>query len=106
MTSLFIALCRASKIPARTVWLTTSVYPEFYLLDDDGHGHWFPCQIGGTRQFGGIDDSTPILQKGDNFRDAERPKEKMRLVPEYFTVPLLRGATSPNIQWIRDLTPG
>jgi transglutaminase superfamily protein len=106
MTSLFIAFCRAHKVPARTVWLQTSVYPEFYLVDDDGHGHWFPCQIEGGRNFGGIEDVSPILQKGDNFHDAERPKDKMRRVPEYFTVPLLRGASSPEIHWIRDLLPG
>ena len=44
MASLFIALCRASKIPARTVWVPQHVYPEFYLLDDDDHGTGFPAR--------------------------------------------------------------
>ncbi len=105
ITSLFIALCRAHKIPARTVWLMNSVYAEFYLVDDDGKGHWFPCQFEGARNFGGVDDVGPILQKGENFHDAERPKEKLRRVPEFFKVSLGPGASSPQVQWIREALP-
>ena len=49
LTSLFIAICRASGIPARTVWVPGHCYPEFYLDDDKGQGHWFPCQVGGDQ---------------------------------------------------------
>ena len=66
ITSLFVAVCRASKIPARTVRVPGHVYPEFYLLDDQGEGHWFPCQSAGTPSFGHLPDLRPILQKGDN----------------------------------------
>ena len=45
LTSLFIALCRASKIPARTVWVAGGSYPEFYLEDSEGKGYWFPCAM-------------------------------------------------------------
>ena len=31
LSSLFIALCRAHGIPARTVWVPDHCYPEFYL---------------------------------------------------------------------------
>lgn len=66
LSSLFIALCRASQIPARAVWVPGHTYPEFYLVDDRGQGHWFPCQIAGQpRQFGMIRETRPILQKGD-----------------------------------------
>lgn len=68
LSSLFIAICRARDIPARAVWIPGHTYPEFYLEDADGAGHWFPCQAAGTRQFGGMDEARPILQKGDRFR--------------------------------------
>jgi hypothetical protein len=68
LSSLFIALCRASKIPARAVWVPGHTYPEFYLADDKGRGHWFPCQAAGAdREFGSMREDRPILQKGDNF---------------------------------------
>jgi Transglutaminase-like superfamily len=68
LSSLVVAMCRASKIPARAVWVPRHTYPEFYLVDDQGKGHWFPCQAAGAeRQFGGMIEDRPILQKGDNF---------------------------------------
>lgn len=84
LTSLFIALCRVRKIPARTVFVPGHCYAEFYLEDDEGQGHWFPCQPAGPRSFGGIDELRPILQKGDNFKNPENSKEKLRWVKEYF----------------------
>ena len=38
LSSLFIAVCRANKIPARTIWVPNHCYPEFYLVDQDGEG--------------------------------------------------------------------
>lgn len=38
ISSLFIAMCRASKIPARMVWVPGHCYPEFYLEDGAGKG--------------------------------------------------------------------
>jgi hypothetical protein len=68
MSSLFIALCRARGIPARAVWIPEHTYPEFYLEDADGNGHWFPCQAAGSYAFGHMPEARPILQKGDKFR--------------------------------------
>jgi len=74
-------------------------YPEFYLVDEQGHGYWFPCQVGGIRSFGQIDETRPILLKGDNFKDPERPRERFRFVPEF----VKGGAGSrPSIQFIRE----
>ncbi len=101
LTSLFIALCRASKIPARTVWVPEHCYPEFYLVDDDGKGHWFPCQAAGTRCFGGIPELRPILQKGDNFKDPERPRERQRYVSEFLKGS--GGAGKPTVKFIRQV---
>jgi hypothetical protein len=83
--SLFIAISRASGVPARTVWVPDHCYPEFYLIDDDGKGHWFPCEMSGARSFGGISETRPILQKGDNFRPPYNKKERQRYLAEYLT---------------------
>jgi len=102
LTSLFIALCRAIDIPARTVWVPGHCYPEFYLVDKEGKGYWFPCQAAGTRAFGGIPEYRPILQKGDNFRSPSNRRERKRYLPEELT-----GAGGrPRVQWIRQLQPG
>ena len=68
LSSLFIAICRARDIPARAVWIPGHTYPEFYLLDENGNGQWFPCQAAGTRQFGEMNERRPVLQKGDRFK--------------------------------------
>lgn len=84
MTSLFIALCRNQKIPARMVWIPGHCYAEFYLQDEAGNGTWFPCQLAGTRQFGTMDEPRPVLQKGDRFRVPEK-METIRYVTEFFS---------------------
>lgn len=103
LTSLFIALCRANKIPARTVWVPGHCYPEFMLMDEDNKPHWFPCQAAGTKAFGGMPDMRPILQKGDNFRVPEERKAK-RYVAEWLEVKGLRGGP-PKVRFVRDLLP-
>jgi hypothetical protein len=101
LASLFIALCRASKIPARTVWVPQHCYPEFYLVDDEGQGYWFPCQVGGARSFGKIDETRPILQKGDNFKDPERPRERFRFVPEFVKGSAIKGGGRPAVEFVQ-----
>ena len=101
LTCLFIAACRSQGIPARTVWVEGHCYPEFYLVDATGKGWWFPCQAAGTRAFGSMPDCLPILQKGDAFRDPDRPAETLRYVSEF-----VRGTTDgdgqPKVQFIRE----
>lgn len=104
MTSLFIALCRAMDVPARTVWVPGHCYPEFYLVDKEGKGHWFPCQAAGSRAFGGIPENRPILQKGDNFRSPSNPRERKRYLPEELSGDSVGGR--PRVEWIRQLQPG
>ncbi len=101
LTSLFIALCRCLDIPARTVWIPGHCYPEFYLDDAEGVGHWFPCQAAGTREFGSMHDPRPILQKGDNFRVPEK-KERQRYVSEYLTGKASAGGGKPACEFIRE----
>jgi Transglutaminase-like superfamily len=102
MTSTFVAMCRASRIPARCVWIPNHCYPEFYLEDENGNGQWFPCQVAGTRNFGSMPEYLPILQKGDRFNVPEH-KESMRYVQDYLKSAKNLGRTDPKITFIRQL---
>jgi hypothetical protein len=102
LVSLFVAVCRASKVPARTVWVQGGCYGEFFLQDKEGQGHWIPCQPAGTKEFGGIRDQMPVLQKGDNFK-APETKEAQRFVAEFLKV---GAATSkPEVRFVRNVLP-
>lgn len=104
MTSLFIALCRLNEIPARTVWIPGHCYPEFYLEDAQGNGHWFPAQAAGSRAFGAMPEYRPILQKGDNFSVPEH-RERMRYVSEFLKGKATRGGGKPEVEFIREVLP-
>lgn len=98
-TSLFIAICRAAGVPARTVWVPGHCYAEFYLLDDAGKGYWFPCELVGNRAFGGIAETRPILQKGDNFRPPYDRRDRQRFLAEYLT----GAGGKPQAKFVRQL---
>jgi hypothetical protein len=100
LTGVFIALCRVHKIPARTVFVPGHCYAEFYLEDDEGQGHWFACEVAGDRSFGGITNMQPILQKGDNFKNPENPKERLRWLKEYFHAAGRGG--SPQVKFVSE----
>ncbi len=104
MTSLFVALCRNARIPARMVWIPDHCYPEFYLEDTQGEGYWFPCQAAGTRQFGKMDEYRPVLQKGDRFKVPEK-KIPVRYVSEYFRCDK-SGKSNPDPIFVRELLDG
>jgi hypothetical protein len=104
LTSLFVALCRAHKVPARCVWVDGHCFPEFYLEDGQGQGHWFPCQAAGERAFGGIPEGRAILQKGDNFKDPDRPRERQRYVSEFLKGSAKSGG-QPKVTFIRETVP-
>jgi hypothetical protein len=106
MTGIFVALCRASKIPARCVWVPQHCYPEFYLEDPQGNGHWFPCQAAGDKQFGQMHDYRPILQKGDRFKVPEDTAVQ-RYVSTFFTCSkrAARPGLDPSVEEIMDLGP-
>jgi hypothetical protein len=100
-SAVFIAVCRANKIPARMVWVHGHCYPEFYLERSEGDGEWYPCESAGTRAFGEMPLARPILQKGDNFRVPER-KEHLRYASDYITGVPTPGAGKPKVKYIRD----
>lgn len=103
MTSLFVALCRAAGVPARTVWVPGHCYGEFYLVDDQDQGYWFPCQLAGTEAFGEMPDPRPILQKGDNFISPVNSREHVRYLAETLTGGGVAG--HPQVQFIRKQLP-
>ena len=105
LSSLFIALCRAAEIPARTVWVQGHCYPEFYLEDAKSVGHWFPCQAAGSREFGGIVETRPILQKGDNFKPHPGEKKHQRYLAENLTGTPIGNGGNPTIKAVRELLP-
>jgi hypothetical protein len=108
LTSGFIALCRAGGIPARTVRIPGHCYPEFYLEDGQGQGHWFACEASGDEAFGGVRGYKPILQKGDNFRSSAPDPAKRgariekfdRFLPETLTGTPKRGGGQPQMKLV------
>lgn len=99
LTSAFIAICRAMRIPARMVYVLRHCYPEFYLEDESGNGTWFPCQAAGTRQFGSMEEYRPILQKGDRFKVPDQGLE--RYVAEYFKAAAVAGG-NPKPRFVQE----
>lgn len=97
LSSLFIAMCRINKIPARTVWIPGHCYPEFYLEDKEGEGYWIPCQAAGDRSFGHMYEFKPILQKGDNFR-----VPGLRGAQRYVSENLTSQNGAPGYEFIRE----
>lgn len=98
LTSLFVAFCRANRIPARAVWVPDHCYPEFYLQDSQGRGTWFPCQAAGDGHiFGWMDEARPILQKGDNF-NVPGEKGPQRYVKQSFKATNADG--NPEVRFV------
>lgn len=105
-SALFVALCRAAGAPARMVWVNEHCHPEFYLERPDGEGVWLPAESAGTRAFGEMPIARPILQKGDNFRVPEKPRERLRYATDYLIArPAQRGGGKPTVKYLREIVP-
>ena len=102
ISALFVALCRTSKIPARIVWVHEHNYAEFCLADAEGNLHWFPCESAGSRAFGEMPLARPILQKGDNFRVPERPRDRLRYASNFMVGEGLPGSGKPRVKYIQE----
>jgi len=101
LVGLFVAMCRAIKIPARMVWVEGTQYAEFYLVDEDDNGHWYPCQVAGRREFGSNVEPRIILQKGDNIKVPEKPG-RQKFCAEFMAG---TGTVEPVVRFIRELLP-
>lgn len=102
--NLFIAMCRQSKIPARTVWANGMEYAEFYLVDGQGFGHWLPCQLSGAREFGSLTKLAVIEQKGEAIK-LPGSTERRRFINATASIATERNARAdperPSISFIR-----
>lgn len=102
LVGLFVAMCRAAKIPARMVWVEGAQFAEFYLVDAKEKGHWYPCQVAGRREFGSNAEPRIILQKGDNIKVPEKDG-RQKFCAEFLSV---RGTQPPRAhKFLRDLLP-
>ncbi len=95
IVSLFIAMCRSIKIPARTVYHDTGSYAEFMLDDGAGNHHWFPCDLVGLPAFGKTVEPKLILQKGDNIK-VPGEKGRRKFVPATGICKGISGTVSPK----------
>ena len=109
-SALFVALCRASGIPARIVWVDKHCYAEFYLEDSEKNGRWFPIESAGTRAFGEMPLIRgtevlyrAVLQRGDNFRVPERPRVRLRYATDYLTGAPMPGGGKPSVKYVREV---
>lgn len=98
---LFVAMCRAAKIPARMVWVEGAEYAEFYLVDSTGEGHWFPCQFATRGAFGSRVEPQVILQKGDNIKVPEK-EQRQKFCTEFVSG---AGNAKPVVKFIRGPLP-
>lgn len=99
--SAFIALTRASGIPARTVWTPGHCWAEFYLADNDGTGHWLPAHTTNPPWFGCLGSKSVVLQKGDSFRPPEWKGVPKRLLSSWY-----KGVEpKPNVEFIQEIKP-
>lgn len=101
-SALFIALCRANKVPARVVWVNNHCYAEFYMEDANGEGKWHPIESAGTRAFGEMPLARTILQKGDNFKVPERKGDRLRYASDFLVGLPVGGGGKPKVKYIRE----
>lgn len=94
---LFVALCRASGIPARLVWADNNDHAEFYLVDDRGGGHWFPCLLSPGIPLGCNPHPKVVLQKGDHFEVPEKKKQELEFVTGFVAA---RGTGRPAVGFV------
>jgi len=99
--ALFVGMCRALKVPARMVWVDGNQTAEFLLINEDGYGTWYPCQVAGPREFGSMSDIRIVLQKGDNFKVPEK-ENPQKYVAEFA---ITKGTVRPSVDFSRELLP-
>jgi transglutaminase-like putative cysteine protease len=105
VVSLFIAMCRSVRIPARTVYYDTGSYAEFMLDDGAGNHHWFPCDLVGLPAFGKTVEPKLILQKGDSIK-VPGEKGRRKFVPATGICKGISGTVSPKaMNFVREPRP-
>lgn len=97
--AVFVALCRASGIPARLVWIPNHNWAEILLADEAGEEHWIPCHTAAYSWFGWTGVHELVLQKGDRIQLPGR--NPVRLVYDN----LRYSGRRPDVFFTADLTP-
>jgi hypothetical protein len=100
MAGIMVALCRASGIPARLVWIPNHNWAEFYLTDREGQGHWIPAHTSCYSWFGWTGVHELVIQKGDRVTPAHE-KRPQRLLEDW----LQWSGKQPRARYVADLTP-
>ena len=98
--AVFVALCRASGIPARLVWVPNHNWAEFYLQDESGRGHWIAAHTSCYSWFGWTGAHELVLQKGDSIAIPEK-RRPQRLLEDWMQ---WQGAR-PQARWLAELRP-
>lgn len=98
--AVFVALCRASGIPARLVWVPNHNWAEFFLKDHQGKGHWIPAHTSAYSWFGWTGAHELVLQKGDCIRVPEKSKP-LRLLTDWMQC---RGRR-PRVRYYGEVKP-
>ena len=100
MAGIMVALCRASGIPARLVWIPNHNWAEFYLTDHEGQGHWIPAHTSCYSWFGWTGVHELVIQKGDRVTPAHERKPQ-RLLEDW----LQWSGKQPRARYVADLSP-
>lgn len=100
MAGIMVALCRASGIPARLVWIPNHNWAEFYLTDLEGESHWIPAHTSCYAWFGWTGVHELVIQKGDRVTPAHE-KRPQRLLEDW----LQWSGKQPRARYVADLTP-
>jgi hypothetical protein len=98
--AVFTALCRASGIPARLVWVPNHNWAEFYLADEAGKGQWIPAHTSCYSWFGWTGAHELVLQKGDSISVPEK-KKPQRLLEDW----MQWSGARPAARWFAELRP-
>ncbi len=96
----FVALCRATGIPARLVWVPNHNWAEFFLVDGEGTGHWIPAHTAAYSWFGWTGVHELVIQKGDHILVPEK-RQPYRLLVDWAE---WQGA-KPKIRYSAALRP-
>jgi hypothetical protein len=80
LSCLFVALCRATGVPARLVRGPGHAWAEFVLSDADGKLVWIAVDPANEPEFGTINQPIPIMHKGDQFNVPELPGRPRRIL--------------------------
>jgi hypothetical protein len=100
MAGIFVAICRAARIPARLVWVPNHNWAELYLTDHDGVGHWIPSHTSCYRWFGWTGVHELVIQKGDRVTPPHE-RNAQRLLGDW----MQWMGKRPTVKYIADLKP-